>query len=133
MKTCWAIMVCIICAGAVSSCTKDKTSADLCTGCSTTVSFNTDIIPIFQASCAISGCHDATTHAAAVVLDSADAYTRITEPGTGYVIAGNANASLFFTTLNSPGVNGMPKGLPPLPPCQVEAIECWINQGALNN
>ena len=114
------------------SCTRDKTSSN-CPPCTSAISFKTNVLPIFQISCAVQGCHDVTTHAAAVVLDSANAYTNITQAGTGYIIAYNANASLFYTTLNSPGVNGMPKGLPPLPQCQVETIACWINQGAKNN
>lgn len=119
----------------LSSCTKNKTGSN-CTACTSAISFKTDILPIFEVSCALSGCHDTITHAAAVILDSANAYTKVTEHGTGYVTPGNANASLLYTTLNTPNtssVNGMPKGLAPLSECQIEAIACWINQGALNN
>ena len=70
---------------------------------------------------------------AAVILDSADAYSNVTAHGTGYIIPYHANTSLLYTTLNANGVNGMPKNLPPIPQCQVQAIYCWINQGALNN
>jgi hypothetical protein len=128
-----AIGVCIVLLALLSGCTRDEAISDPCAGCPSNISFKGDIIPIFEASCSLSGCHDATTHAAAVILDSAHAYLTVTEPGTGYIIKFQADASILYTTLNAPGVNGMPKGLPPLPQCQVDAIACWINQGAKNN
>ena len=128
-----AIGVCIILTAFISGCTRDQAIYDPCPGCSSGISFKNDILPIFATSCSVSGCHDVTTHAAAVILDSAHAYITVTEPGTGYITKYNANQSILYTTLNSNGVNGMPKGLPPLPPCQVAAVACWINQGAMNN
>ncbi len=128
-----AIWVCILLMAFVSGCTRDEAISDPCPGCPSTISFKADILPIFAASCSVRGCHDATTHAAAVVLDSAHAYTTVTEPGTGYVTRYNANTSILYTTLNANGVNGMPKDLPPLSQCQVQAVACWINQGAVNN
>jgi len=115
-----------------SSCTKNNTGVN-CPQCTSAISFKNNILPIFAASCSVRGCHDVATHAAAVILDSANAYSNVTAHGTGFVTAYNVNASLLYTTLNSNGVNGMPKGLPPLPQCQVEDIACWINQGAQNN
>ncbi len=128
-----AIVVCIMLIAVISGCTRDQAISDVCQGCPSTISFKSDILPIFSASCSVSGCHDVTTHAAAVVLDSAHAYRTVTESGTGYVTKYSADGSILYTTLNANGVNGMPKGLPPLPQCQVQAIYCWINQGAQNN
>ncbi len=128
-----AIGACIVLIAFISGCTRDEASNDPCPGCPATISFKSDILPIFAQSCSVSGCHDATTHAAAVILDSAHAYNTVTESGTGYIVKGDAGNSILYNTLNASGVNGMPKGLPPLPPCQVQSIYCWINQGAPNN
>ena len=128
-----AIWVCIMLTAGLSGCTRDQATNDPCPGCPSTVSFKSDILPIFAVSCSVPGCHDVITHAAAVILDSADAYSNVTAHGTGYIIPYHANTSLLYTTLNANGVNGMPKNLPPIPQCQVQAIYCWINQGALNN
>jgi hypothetical protein len=104
-----------------------------CPACSSSLSFKSTIIPIFQTSCAIAGCHDSITHQSSLNLDSAQAYATATEPGTGNVTPGDAGNSLMYTLLNAGGTNGMPKGLPPLAPCEIQEIECWINQGAKNN
>jgi hypothetical protein len=126
-----AIWFFIIFIAFLPACTRD--TANECSNCPSTVSFKSGILPIFAASCAMRGCHDVITHAAAVILDSANAYANVTAQGTGFVTPYDIHASILYTTLNSNGVNGMPKGLPPIPQCQVEAIACWINQGALNN
>lgn len=117
-----------------ASCTKDKASNGQCPPCIDTVSFKTVIIPIFAASCAVTGCHNATTDAFSINLDSAHAYASATEPGTGNITPGDAEGSLLYTIINSGGSNGMPPdGYTPLTACEIDEIGCWINQGAKNN
>ena len=56
----------------------------------TLVCFEGEILPIFQTSCAKSGCHDAGTHEEGYVLDS---YQNITKNG---IKPGNPNAVRFM-------------------------------------
>lgn len=128
-----AILVWIAITAVLASCTKDRTAPISCPPCPADISFKAVVIPIFQANCATPTCHDAQTHAFALNLDSANAYIDITEPGTGYVYANNAGNSLLYTILLDPGSNHMPLDAPNLPPCEIQDIECWINQGAQNN
>lgn len=91
------------------------------------VCFETDVLPLFIASCARAGCHDATTRAEGYVLDS---YANIVKKG---LKAGSASASKLFTVLNASGTDRMPP--PPnaaLTADQKKLIENWINEGAKN-
>jgi len=133
MKTWRAILVCVILLRISSSCTRDKASADSCPGCPTTVSFKADILPIFQANCAIGGCHTPPTNAGGLNLDSTNAYATATDPGTGNVDTAYPKSSVLWLAVQQGGSTGMPLNAAPLPPCQVQEIYCWIEQGAHNN
>jgi hypothetical protein len=125
-------LVCLVVIGALAGCTRDQAPDSPCPPCPT-ISFKADIIPIFAANCAITGCHDAATDAFSLNLDSAHAYAKATEHGTGNVTPYDANNSLLYTILLSSTASHMPLNAPQLPPCEIQAIGCWINQGALNN
>jgi hypothetical protein len=128
-----AIGVCIIIL-LLASCTRDTAYYNPCPSCPSNISFRTAIIPIFTANCSTVGCHNATTDAFSLNLDSAHAYAAATEPGTGNVSPGNAEGSLLYTILlGTAGSHHMPLDAPPLSPCEIQDIGCWINQGALNN
>lgn len=89
------------------------------------VCFEGDVLPIFQSSCAKSGCHDAASHKEGLVLDS---YKNIVR-GEG-IVPGNARASELFQSIVS---GKMPPGSnPKLTSTQVATIRKWINQGAKN-
>lgn len=95
-----------------------------------TVYFVNDVLPIFQSSCAISGCHDAITAEEGVVLTD---YQHILS--TGHVHAGDPHGSEVYQVLNETGEEQMP---PPssgvsLTQAQEDAIYTWILQGAANN
>lgn len=89
------------------------------------VCFEGEVLPIFQSSCAKSGCHDAASHKEGLVLDS---YNHIVR-GEG-IVPGNARASELFQQI----INGKmpPAGNPKLTNTQVVTIRKWINQGAKN-
>ena len=129
MKTGGAIFAALVLLLVLSNCSKDKGSTSNCQTCST-ISFKADIIPIFKSNCALSGCH--LNVAGHVNLDSAVAYTQITAPGKGYIVAGNPNNSILYMQL-------VPGGSPIMPPtgqldaCTSQKVYCWILQGALNN
>ena len=128
-----AILVSIILIGALSSCTKAKAPGMSCQDCTVNVSFNQEIIPILTANCAITACHTGSASGALnISYDSAVAYASATARGR-YILAGNANASLFYTQLISGANNHMPNNGGQLSPCDLQKIFCWINQGALDN
>ncbi|MEP7317786.1 MAG: c-type cytochrome domain-containing protein [Panacibacter sp.] len=89
------------------------------------VCFEGEVLPIFQSSCAKSGCHNATSHKEGLVLDS---YNHIVR-GEG-IVPGNARASELYKVI----VNGEmpPAGNPKLTREQTATIRKWINQGARN-
>ena len=117
----------------LSGCTPDKVSTN-CPGNCPTISFKTDIIPIFTANCATAGCHNVATgvndHLA---LDSADAYASSTQAGTGYVVPGKPTSSILLGQLYAGVPNHMPNNGQQLDACDIQKISCWIQQGALNN
>jgi hypothetical protein len=128
-----AILAGVIMAMFLASCTRDKASDNPCGACPSGISFKVVIIPVFEAACATTGCHDAITDTFSLNFDSAHAYASATEPGTGYVIAGNSTGSYLYQVLSAPGANHMPLNAPNLPECEIQEIGCWINQGAQNN
>jgi len=90
----------------------------------TLVCFEGEILPIFQTSCAKSGCHDAGTHEEGYVLDS---YQNITKNG---IKPGNPNGSKIYEVIVSGEMP--PSGNPKLTKDQVSLIKQWIVEGAKN-
>jgi hypothetical protein len=91
------------------------------------ICFESSVLPIFQSSCARSGCHDAASREGGYVLDS---YANIVKKGLN---TGNAGNSKIYTILSKTGSEQMPP-LPasPLPQAQKDSIAKWINTGAKN-
>jgi len=96
-------------------------------GCTTNgeVCFESNVLPIFIASCARSGCHDATTREEDLVLDT---YTHIVREG---IVPGDAEESKLYKVLFETGEDQMPPDAP-LTQAQKDSIRLWINQGAKN-
>jgi uncharacterized membrane protein len=93
----------------------------------TTVCFETEILPLFQSNCAKSGCHDASTHTEGYVFDS---YQNIIRED---IIPGNAANSEVYEVLFESGNDKMPPAPnPDLTAAQKALIGRWINEGALN-
>ena len=89
-----------------------------------TVYFQNTIGPLINSTCAMPGCHDATTKASGVNLST---YTNIVK----YVSAGNAAGSTLYTITKS---GSMPRGtVPKYTTAQLTQLQTWINQGAKNN
>jgi hypothetical protein len=108
------------------------------------VSFSTDVQPIFTQHCALSGCHagpdpreglnltagESLSHLVNVASHECDAFKRV-QPG-------DPDASyLMFKLLGPPQLcfNGerMPEDAPPLPAADIDTIRTWITDGAPNN
>ena len=92
------------------------------------VYFVSEIMPIIASNCAMSGCHDAVTHAEGVNLTS---YARILK----YVTPGNASNSELYSVIvtSNSGRRMPPPPRSPLTAAQIAKIQKWINQGARNN
>ncbi len=86
-----------------------------------TVCFDTEILPIFQNSCAMTGCHDGITRKGFVATDYASIMKAV-KPG-------NAEASKVYKILGGAYGRIMPPSNP-LPIAQRMLIEIWIQQGA---
>lgn len=93
------------------------------------VYFVNDVLPIFLANCAYSGCHDAGTAADGVILDN---YFNIIS--TGGIIVGNAHSSEVYEKITETDPEDI---MPPAPKnklseSQIATIARWINDGAQN-
>lgn len=84
------------------------------------ISYTNDIIPIISDNCYV--CHDKEAKFGNVILDSHTELTKFTPDNR-----------LIGVIKHSAGSIPMPQGAPKLLDCQIEKIEAWIDQGALNN
>ena len=86
------------------------------------MSFATDITPIMNTNCNVSGCHDNMTVAAGLRLD--------TFPGI------HDNADQIIKSINhASGAKPMPfpSGTDKLSDCDISKFEAWVSQGKKNN
>jgi uncharacterized membrane protein len=108
----------------LNACLQDKESIRAPKTCSTSpsnqVSFSKDIFPIIQINCL--QCHDAKNHFGGIVIEN---YMQIAESGRSGELYNSIQISSF-------GKAYMPRG-GRLMDCEIELIQAWINQGALNN
>ncbi len=94
-----------------------------------TVYFAQQVLPIFQSSCALSGCHDAITHKKGLYLNS---YSGILSTG-GISISNPTNSKVYRAMLNTGEENMPPAPAAPMTSTQLSTISKWIGQGAKNN
>ena len=93
----------------------------------TPVSFSRQIQPIFDASCAKSGCH--VEFGQSPNLSPGAAFNQLID--LGYVDPTNPEGSLLYQKITA-----VAKQMPPtekLSSVQINTIYAWIKQGALNN
>ncbi|PAU93829.1 hypothetical protein CK503_09145 [Aliifodinibius salipaludis] len=101
------------------------------------VSFSQDISPIFQASCAGSGCHDSGTQESGVNLNSYD--DAMNSVGTQYeekvINPGNPDESPLVDKIEPDPQEGqrMPYQRDPLSQANIDSIRAWIEDGAPDN
>ncbi len=112
----------------IYSCKKDSDSSTTipdATISNTTVYFQNDVLPIFQSSCAMNGCHNSTNKVDGYDLSNYDA---ILSKG---ITKGNYKSSKIYTEI----ANGAmpPRGYTAITSTQLNSIASWIQQGALNN
>lgn len=90
------------------------------------VSFAGDIIPIFNESCNVSGCHNGSV---APNLLPANAYTALINGG--YINTANPESSELYQWMN--GEKSLPMPLSGSNATYNAKVLAWIQQGALNN
>ncbi len=99
-------------------------------GCSKdTTYFVQQVLPIFQSSCAMSGCHNCTTHKKGLILDS---YNGILSTG-GINVNNPTSSSVYRAMTNSGDENMPPYPAAPMTSTQLALISKWIGQGAKDN
>ena len=91
------------------------------------VKFNADIIPIFNANCSISGCHNGSGHVPD--LRSSVAYDELW--GGGYINIQVPEQSELYLWMTGTERLSMPPGIPNA--TNNAKVLQWIEQGALNN
>ena len=93
------------------------------------VSFNSNIVPIFERACDSPGCHD--TGAVPPDLTAENAYDALLSGG--YVNTTIPESSNLYLRVEGTSAGGL---MPPegsLPQIEIEYILAWIKKGALND
>ncbi len=111
-------------------------SINVAAAAAATVSFATQIQPIFNANCVI--CHTPGGLGGFMSLTTGSAYASLFQPslqaGLLRVVAGNSATSPLFLRISGTTVgNQMPLGGTPLSAADQTLIKNWIDQGAANN
>lgn len=120
----WAVIVVLI----FTSCYKDKTLIlDTVDEITRTVSFKSDIIPIFNSSCNQSGCH--STGGKSPDLTLVNAYNSLVNGG--FIDINNPQQSLLYLWMT--GKKGTPMPISGVNKDFNALVLAWIKQGAQNN
>lgn len=100
------------------SCQKDPVSTVDCTGIAT--SYTTDIKPILDASCATSGCHNASAHQAGIDLSNYNGVRNV-----------SSQDRFLGSIQHKKGYNPMPQNSAQLSQDKIDLITCWVQNGAV--
>ena len=91
------------------------------TGCNVAdVGYSNTVVPILENNCY--RCHDAANNFGGITVEG---YAQLKK----YV----DNGQLLGVLNHEAGFSPMPKNAPQLRSCDIEKIEAWVNNGALNN
>lgn len=94
-----------------------------------TVSFTNDLVPIFNKSCSLPGCHNAGGKKPELTADKAYASLTI----GGYLSLSNPPQSDLYLFLTGKKTPQMPLGATNNPSSVNQLVLAWIQQGAKNN
>ncbi len=132
----------ILMAFAFAACSKSSSTSSNPTGPSpsdTTVSFASEVQPIFTANCAVPGCHVSSGTIAPMSLEAGKSYANLvnvlsTEDASYYrVKPSNSDSSYLFLKITGAAGTRMPLNKQALGQAQIGTIKSWIDQGAKNN
>ena len=121
------VFLVVIALALLTGCYKDKTVLFDGPEVTKTVSFSSDIIPIFNSSCNTSGCH--STGGKAPDLTIANAYNSLSN-GNYFKTSDPQNSELYLWMT---GKKGMPMPVAGINKDYNAIILAWIKQGAQNN
>lgn len=94
-----------------------------------TVSYHTQIRPIFQAHC--EGCHQTAKASGEYVMSSFAQLSGTGESGARAIVAGDPDQSYLLDQITPEnGKVSMPKGKAPLSNVEIDLVRLWIKQGA---
>jgi len=94
---------------------------------------------VFSSTCAVAGCHSASSNQGNLTLESGESYSNLVNvqsvlyPQYKRVQPGDGASSLLLKILRGEVNLRMPLNQPPLPDEVIDSIEAWINNGAQNN
>lgn len=112
----------------LASCEKDYYSPSPPVVIPSSVSFSTNIVPIFSANCAVTGCHTASSPPAGLDLTPPDAYNSLFNGGfVDTTVAATTNTLYVEVSTGKMPPSGK------LSAQNVALILAWIQQGAKNN
>lgn len=114
-----------------AACTYQNAEEEYCLNIADTVSFNKDIVPIFNAHCNSSGCHSGKNPAGGLSLEASVAYSQLLKKGSGYVDTLKPQYSILYLQMKSKSDPMPPSGR--LNDCKINAVYTWIQQKAHNN
>ena len=101
------------------SCTSDENDTSPVNDCTTSKpTYTVNIASIMNASCALAGCHSASSKSAGFDLSN---YTTTKSAA--------ANSKFLKSIKHESGVSRMPEGGSKLPDSTIKLIECWISNG----
>jgi hypothetical protein len=95
------------------------------------VSFQAQVLPLFNQACNFSGCHGSDALQSVVKLTSWGELM-VSGAGVGAVIPGQPNNSTLVKRIEGQGARMPPTGYP-LNQNQINGIRAWIVEGAKNN
>ena len=93
------------------------------------VSYAEHVQPLFNSSCALSGCHDTATKAGDLSLES----FREATARPGIIVPREPDVSVLVQSIEGTFQPRMPLNRPPLSENQIKGIRKWILEGANNN
>jgi hypothetical protein len=89
--------------------------------------FSRDVLPVLVSACAMTGCHDATTHAEGYSFISYTSILKSVKPGS------TSGSRLYQSITTTSGEGRMPPSpRSRLAQAQIDSIAAWIRYGALN-
>lgn len=115
------------------NCNKNSTEPPTINYPTSNLSFLQHIHPIFIENCAFSSCHESIGPANDLDLETmTPSFNSINGP---VIIPFDANSSRLYQVLLSDyaGISRMPKNRAMLPNAQIQAIQTWIDEGAIIN
>ena len=123
------VLLLLLVLGTSFSCKKKKTSTTSDCQVVENVSFQKDIVPIFEAHCV--SCHSTKNASGNLNLEASVAYKSLSDPKSGYLDTINPTYSLIYASMISISNPMPPNGK--LDKCTTDLILKWIQQKAKNN